>query len=430
MTGRFAPAIVAFAVGTAVVTHTSTIPEFFVQLHDANLLGAPLMTLLLATLGYPFVLSICAVLTGAAVILVAWRTRVRGAPDWYSALAAVLAVLCLTGRLGVSLDPIGWVCAAGLCLLLDRDDAASSINAVALVVLWSLLQGGATLGAVLAVIALAGALIDARGIDRRVRRKAAVAAAASIAGALQLHAFPWHAYGAHALYLDSLRAGAQRDFIWSGSLTAPAIGFSLMLIVAAWYGVRRKTQSADALSFFVLLALALIDARNLPYFGIVAGPVIADAVASFYVNARTFPVGTVRQYLVTFAAGAAAFIATLTVNEPKSMQWPNPQDPATRLAAAAASGGHRVLCENPRWCDGVNNSVMDDRAGIASAARQRVQFDVVHLTGPWRGDLRSGRVDAVIAQEGGTVEALLLSNGWRRTAFEGSRVLLQRGRAE
>jgi hypothetical protein len=135
--------------------------------------------------------------------------------------------------------------------------------------------------------------------------------------------------------LDALASGAQRDALWGSSLTVPSLGFALMLIVAGWYGIRRKAQGAEALTFFGLLALSLLDARNLPYFGIVAAPVVADAVASFYLGTRTFPVGSVRQYFITFAAASAAFVATLTANEPKTMQWPAPQDSAVNLAAAA-----------------------------------------------------------------------------------------------
>ncbi len=349
MNGRFCPAIVAFAIGTAVVTHASTLPEFFVQLRDPNLLGGPLFGAMLGALGYSFVLALCAILTAAAVVLVAWRTRVRGASDWYASLAAVLAVLCFTSRLGVSLDPIGWVCAAGVCLLLDRDDDASAINTVALVVIWSLLQGGATLGALLAVLAFIGALVDERAFGARVRRKALVAGACCIAGSLQLRALPWHAYGPHALYLDSLTLGALRDRIWGDASTASAIGFCLVIIVAAWYGIRRRAQAFEALSFFALLVLSLLDARNLPYFGIVAAPIAADAAASFYLNVRTFPVGSVRQYFVTFIAAAAVFAAVLTANEPKIAQWRLPADsPQTLIGSASAEDPSRaILCQNP-----------------------------------------------------------------------------------
>ena len=429
MNGRFSAAIVAFAVATAVVTRASMQPEFLVQLHDPNLLGGAIFAAAVHTLGYAFVLSLCAVLSGAAVLLSAWRARTRGASDWHAALAAILVALCLTGRLGVSLDPIGWVCAAAFCLVLDRDDKTSTFNAIAIVAAWSLLQGGAPLGALLAILALGGSIIDARGITPAVRRKAVIAGAAVLIGSLQPFALPWHAYGPHALYLDAYAAGAQRDRIWSSGFSVPALGFSLIAIVAAWYGVRRRALSADALTFFALLILALADGRNLPYFAIACAPIVADALASYYLDARTFPTGSVRQYLVTFAAAAAAFIASLTATEPKATSWPLAPGSPVRLIASRenAPEPHRILCVNPRWCDGVPGALLDDRAGIADARSRRTQSDVVNLRGHWRSELRESGIDAVIAGKDDSVESLLTSTGWRATAHDESRVLLQRG---
>lgn len=79
MNGRFSSAIVAFAVAAAVATHASVLPEFLVQLRDPNVLGGALFTWCLHVAGYAFVLAISGALSGAAVLLVAWRTRVRQA---------------------------------------------------------------------------------------------------------------------------------------------------------------------------------------------------------------------------------------------------------------------------------------------------------------------------------------------------------------
>jgi hypothetical protein len=426
MNGRFAPAILAFAVAGGAVVHPAMLPEFLVQIHDPNTLGGPIYSFLLQTFGYAVVAGLCAILTAATVLLVAWRTRVRGASDWHAALAAVLVGLCLIGRWGVSLDPIGWACAASFCLLIDRDDVAASINAIAVLAAWALLQGGATLGALLAVIALA---------DDANRKRVLFVAAAALVGILQLHALPWHAYGAHALYLDSLLSGAQRDRIWNGGFSLPGIAFTAMLALAGWYGVRRRARSADAIAFFALLLLSLADARNLPYLGIAGAPVVADAVASFYVNARTAPVTTVLQHFVTFAACALAFVATLAVTEPKVTIWPEaPGEPATLLKKLGADPhAHRLLCTEPRWCDGVHlvftqiHPFLDDRAGLASNRARRVQTDVVHATGAWRSELRKAGIDAIIAGDDEQVVALLASTGWRADARDGTRVLLRPG---
>ena len=139
MKGRFSAAIVAFAVATAFVAAGRALPEFFVQLRDPNLLAGPGATWLLHTFGFAFVLGVCAATAAAALLLAAWRTRLRGASDWHVGLAATFIALCLIGRIGVSLDPIAWLCAAAICLLIDRDDVWSSSATVAIVAVWALL---------------------------------------------------------------------------------------------------------------------------------------------------------------------------------------------------------------------------------------------------------------------------------------------------
>jgi len=431
VTRYFAP-IVAFAVATAFAAHARLIPEYLVQAADPNLLGGAVFHAALTTFGYAFVLALCAVLAGAAVLLCAWRTRLRGAPDLYAALAALLAALCLTGQFGVSLAPIGWVCAALFALLLERSGRVSVVLALVVVFAWSLLQGGATLAAILALSALAGSWLDARKIDDDVREKALIASGSIVLGLLQLHALPWHAYGAHALYLDALLAGAQRDRLWTGGITVNALAFAAVLIMAAWYGVRRKDRAADAIAFFVLMLLAMLDARNLPYFGLLAAPVIADAAASYYVGARTMPSGSFFGYSAAFAACAFAFIATIISTEPKVPMWPQTASEPAKLfvSLAADHHAHRVLCEKPRWCDGVAaifhgvQPLLDDRAGIANAGARRTQDDAVATQGKWRSELARERIDAVIAKSDTNIVALLTQTGWRLRASDGTRVLL------
>ena len=433
MNARFAATLVAFAVATAVVSRAHVLPEFLIQVRDPNLLGGPLYAMLLKTFGFAFVAGLCGILTGGAVLLVAWRTRKRGAPDLYAALAAVLVVLCMLGRLGVSLDPIGWICAAGFALMLERTDRASVANALLIVAAWALLQGGAPLAALLAILACLAALIDAGRFDDGVRNKALLAAGATILGAVQLHAAPWHSYGAHVLYLDAFVAGAQRNPLWTGALSLSATSFCAVIVLAAWYGVRRRGRSADALSFFALMLLAIADVRNLPYFGIIAAPIVADAAASFYVDLRTFPRGSVRQYAIAFGAASFAFIAVMTASEPKVIWWPQPDEqPAPLLVALAKDRhAHRLLCEEPRWCDGAQivfpniHPLLDDRAGVAPARARRAQQDAVATHGRWRIEMAQLGIDAVIAKDDANIVALLTSSGWRTSRIVAHRVLLR-----
>jgi len=259
-----------------------------------------------------------------------------------------------------------------------------------------------------------------------------------VLGTLQLHALPWHAYGAHALYLDSLLAGAQRDHLWNGGITVNGLAFCAVLITAGWYGVRRRERSADAFTFFALMLLAMIDVRNLPYFGLIAAPIVADAAASYYVGERTSPSGSFIGYSAAFCACAFTFIATMVGTEPKAVFWPQAtQQPAHLLVALAAdSGEHRILCEQPRWCDGTLeifqhiHPLLDDRAGWAAAAALRTQADAVSTHGSWRTELAREHVNAVIARSDANIVALLTQTGWRLESSDGARVLLVPGGAQ
>ena len=437
MNARFGATLVAFALATAIVSRPAILPEFLVQVHDPSVLGGALFGALLGRFGYAFVVALCAVLTGGAVLLVAWRTRKLGAPDNFCAFAAILASLCIIWRSGVSLDPIGWICAAAFALTLERTGRAAIIQGIVIIGVWALLQGGAPLGAILAFLAFIAARIDGRGFEV-VRDKAILAAGALIIGCLQLRGAPFHAYGAHLLYLDAFAAGAQHDRLWNNIFTLRAASFCAVVVVAGWYGVRRRGRTADALSFFALLLLAIADARNLPYFGIIAAPIVADAAASYYVDTRTFPRGSARQYTISFLAAAFAFVAVLTVTEPKAVWWPQPaEEPAHLLVALARDHRfHRVLCEEPRWCDGAQavfpnvRALLDDRAGLATPSARRTQDDAVATRGNWRQELKSTHVDAVIAKDDANIVALLTSTGWRTVKRDGYRVLLRPGGAQ
>lgn len=431
---RFGATIVAFAIAIAVVSRANVLPEFLVQVRDPNMLGGPLFAFLLKAFGYSIVSALCGVLSGATVLLVAWRTRKRGAPDFYATLAAIFAALCLSGRLGVSLDPIGWICAASFALVLEQDGRVANPRALAIVALWALLQGGALMAGLLALLAFGGAFIDSRRIDDTVHYKGVLARSAIVLGALQLHAWPWHAYGPHIFYLDAFVSGAQRDKLWTGGFSLQMASFCALVIAAGWYGVHRRGRAADALSFFALMILTIADSRNLPYFGIVAAPIVADAAASYYVDMRRFPHGTVRRYAVAFSAAAFSFMAWFAATGPKTVSWPRPADqPASLLVALARDQRpHELLCEEPRWCDGAETSfpnvhpLIDDRAGVASPAQRRAQADTVATLGEWRRELKEAGVDAVIAKKDANIVALLTSTGWRETKIDGARVLLHR----
>jgi len=433
MNGRFSAGIVAFALATAVVSTGGTLPEFFIQLRDPNLVGGGVYAWLLHTFGFSLVLGACAAITAAALMLAAGRTRLRGASDWHVGLAAVFIALCLVGRLGVSLDPIAWLCAAAICLLLDRDDLWSAAALVIVTAFWSLFQGGATLGALLVLLAAVAKLIERKKVDAAVARRLAAAVACIAVSLVQVHSGLFASYGAHALYLDSLLGGAQRDRLWSGAISPRDLGFAAIVVVAGWYGIRRRGRLGDAFLFFALLLLSLADARNLPFFGIVAAPVVADALASYYVEKRELPSGSFAAYALAFSAAACAFVALLTAVEPKTVAWPAPAVTPLLSSLLHHPGRHNVLCVQPRWCDAASlmrsralSVVVDDRGGLAGPIARRVQGDVSNAIGNWQEDLRRSNVDAILADQDNRLISLLHADGWEQSISSGGAILLRR----
>lgn len=433
MKGRFSAAIVAFAVATAFVSAGRALPEFYVQLRDPNLLGGPGATWLLHTFGFAFVLGLCAAIAAAALLLASWRTRLRGASDWHVGLAATFIALCLIARIGVSLDPIAWLCAAAICLLLDRDDLWSSAAIVAIIGAWSLLQGGGTMGALIVTLAAIASFVERRRLDAAIARKALTAAAGIAFSLVQIHGAPFSAYGAHALYLDSLLGGAQRDRLWVGSISAPDLGFAAIVVIAGLYGIRRRERLGDAFLFFALMLLALVDARNLPFFGIVAAPIAADALASYYLEKRERPAGSLAAYGFAYAAAAFAFIAAITAFSPKVVAWPKPDVAPLLGRLLDRPGPHRVLCVEPRWCDAVAllkhrglSVVLDDRAGAAGPLARRLQRDVENAAGNWQEELRRANIDSILADQNDRLVSLLHADGWSASISSGGETLLRR----
>jgi len=433
MKGRFSAAIVAFAVATAFISAGRALPEFFLQLRDSNLLGGRGATWLLHTFGFSFVFGLCAATAAAALLLSAWRTRLRGASDWHVGLAATFIALCLVGRIGVSLDPVAWLCAAAICLLLDRDDLWSSAAIVAITAAWALVQGGATMGALIVTLSALAGLLERRRFDAIAARKAILAALCIAVSLIQIHTGPFSAYGAHALYLDSLLGGAQRDRLWVGAISAQDLGFAAIVVVAGLYGIRRRERLGDAVVFFALLVLSLADARNLPFFGLVAAPIVADALASYYLERRERPAGSLAAYGLAFAAAAFAFIGVITAVEPKIVAWPRPSEAPLLSALLHRPGAHYVLCVQPRWCDAASSLkartlsvVLDDRAGISAPAARKMQRDVANAIGNWQDELRRANVDGILAEQNDRLVSLLHAGGWHTSLTSGGAILLQK----
>lgn len=433
---RFASALAALAVAALVVAHGLVLPGALLQLHDPRLLGGVLLHAFVHTAGFAFALALCAAFTGLALLLASRRTRERGAPDTFAALTAIVIAACLFDRAGIGLQPIAWAFTALVALMLEWRERRAWYAVVPILYAWGLIDGAATFGALLAVIAAAGATIDSRQWSARLRDRWIVAAASIPVVFVDGTRLSATFYGARALYLDGLLPGAERLRLFTAGAHLPAIALLTLVVLAAWYGVRRKHRAADALIFAIGVPLAVLDARMLPFVALVLAPVVADAMASYYVHRRTVPAASFSTLVLPALAAVAAFVMVVTIAEPRRFALPDPPGAPIALAKRLAGqpGRHRVICAQPIWCDAVSAlargnvaAVMDGRGGHATPPERRIQARFNAVRPGWQAALRAARVSAVIAPADSPVTVLLqLSGRWRAVATDGShRTLLE-----
>ncbi|MHB8145311.1 MAG: hypothetical protein ACYDEW_06710 [Vulcanimicrobiaceae bacterium] len=433
---RFASALAALAVAALVVAHGLVLPGALLQLHDPRLLGGVLLHALVHTAGFAFALALCAAFTGLALLLASRRTRERGAPDTFAALTAIVIAACLFDRVGIGLQPIAWAFTALVALMLEWRERRAWYAVVPVLYAWGLIDGAATFGALLAVIAAAGATIDSRQWSARLRDRWIVAAASIPVVFVDGTRLSATFYGARALYLDGLLPGAERLRLFTAGAHLPAIALLTLVVLAAWYGVRRKHRAADALIFAIGVPLAVLDARMLPFVALVLAPVVADAMASYYVHRRTVPAASFSTLVLPALAAVAAFVMVVTIAEPRRFALPDPPGAPVALAKRLAGqpGRHRVVCAQPIWCDAVSAlargnvvAVMDGRGGHAAPSQRHIQARFEGLRPGWQAALRAASVSAVIAAADSPATVLLqLSGRWRAVATDGShRTLLE-----
>ncbi len=448
---RFASALAALAalaVAALVVARGPVLPGALLQFHDPRLLGGVVLHALVHTAGFAFALALCAAFTGLALLLASRRTRERGAPDTFAALTAIVIAACLFDRAGLGLQPIAWTFTALVALMLEWRERRAWYAVVPVLYAWGLIDGAATFGVLLAVVAAAGATIDSRLLADRSRQWSArlrdrwIVAAASIP-VVFVHGTRLSAtfYGARALYLDGLLPGAERLHLFTTGAHLPAIAFLTLVVLAAWYGVRRRHRAADALIFVIGVPLAVLDARMLPFVALVLAPVVADAMASYYVYRRTVPAASFSALVLPTLAAVAVFVIVVTVAEPRRFTLPDPPSLPVALAKrlAGQSGRRRVVCARPIWCDAVSAlargdvvAVMDGRSGRAAPPERRIQARFEGLRPGWQAALQAADVNAVIAPADSPATVLLrLSGRWRAVATDQThRMLLEyRGRA-
>lgn len=404
-----------------------TLPSLYALAGDAHIgAGFFARTLLSAHAGWA-VSATCAIATAGTIVTVQYAVFLRGSNSRTAFFAGALALLCMSTRLGISFESIDWLAFAWIVVLLER--RAREIYAVPVTALASgLLTGGATFIALLCICTFAGVWLHERRFSRVVRTFGFTAAASTVAAFLQF-GWPWNLYGARALYLDTLSVGNERVPLFQLNLNAAIVAFAAILVLAGWFGIQRIRFGSDAIAFFAFALLAMIDARALPFFAIVAIPMLAQSINS--VSAAAFSKSTGR-----WLAGAAVLLVAISWTFPwRAGLPPSPDSPLALARRALADEGHAlILCTRSSWCDAATQfglePLVDDRSGFTHVGKRELLRRVDNADGDWQGSLLRANVAAIIAPADAPIASLLWRRYWRQAAADDSgRVLFERRHA-
>jgi len=190
VSARIFPGAVAIALAIAFAVNAYALPEFFIQVHDPNVLAAYAAGTLLHWAGITAVAALCGAFAAGAVLFCAWRAWIRGASWQLATLAALLAACCVAGRIGITFDPIAWFGAAVVALVADTDDRRAWYALVPFVFVWAMLENGATIALLISVAATIGAFADRKIEARDVRSRVFVCLAIAVAALAQPHLSP------------------------------------------------------------------------------------------------------------------------------------------------------------------------------------------------------------------------------------------------
>jgi len=337
------------------------------------------------------------------------------------------------------------------------------VNALAwllpLTVLWTNLHGGFFIGVMLtgcyAVGELAAAAVTPDPSDRRaaLARSApyALAAAGSLIVSL-LNPYTWHLHAHIVSYLSESYHFENINEFFSISFHHPAaLYFEIMIvlaIVAGWRALMRR----DFTSVFLLagwMHLALLGARNIPIFMIVAAPVVAAALAELLGDLAQAPVAAwVRRAADSFremaaevgemervprlhlVSAAALLLVTLISYSPAAprrfrAEYDTKAYPSKALSLLATPGFAKAVFTNDEWGDYLiyrlhpNTKVfIDGRSDFYGPEFGRKYLDVMSVKHDWQQSLDRYGVDAVLLPVDSSLAGTLKESRRWRVAYD------------
>ena len=401
------------------------------------------------------------VLSLAATLLFRYAVW-RGA----NVIAALMATLLATGASTVhylARPHIFTILALTVTLwMLERDRRSPSPAVwwlVPLMAVWTNLHGGFVAGIACLALVTVGAGIQAlldppeeRRFDR-VRRYGFLTGASALATLVNPHGWRLHQHMAGYLSSGWIRDVVE-EFQSPRFRSESMLQFEILLFAGILLTpiLWRRRQIGDLLAILFWAHAALVSARHVPLYAIVAAPVCAEAVTRWWAAwsigfRRRSVIGTLRDCLDDFSAGRqrSSLWVPCTLAILAIYPWTGPQDfpgnkfPVTavernaELIAPSAGARPRILTSD-QWGDYLiyhfypaGRVFVDGRSDFYGPAVGRQYLDLLNGAPNWERTMETDGFDlALLPIEWPLAQLLMRHPGWRVCYLDRQAILLER----
>jgi hypothetical protein len=355
-----------------------------------------------------------------ALAVTAWRAHQRGASTFATVITTALLGFAMMQSFGVRAQVFGWALLAIIMLLLDLESPLMFLI-IPLTVLWANVHASALIVPVLVALWTLGTAIEDRAWTPRVERNVLVTFGTVLA--VFLTPFSWH-LPAYALQLQTSAIRSSISEWQPPDLTIPAFSAGLLplIVLGCYFGVAAPRERwRDGILFAVTACLAFTAIRHMSICALVIAPMVAQRLSNAIPHHSRINIVLGERLSEAFVIGSsavAAFAIALTLNRAPAIAHSSLPEKAV-LTLAAATGEHRLYCEDFAWCSLAlpERSIrvfLDGRCDPFPASVWNSYLDVQRVTPRWRSVLDFYRVNAVLAKSGFPLAQMLSSQpGWR-----------------
>jgi hypothetical protein len=370
---------------------------------------------------FPWLALLTALAATLAILVTAYRARVRGASTIAIGITTICAGFSMLQSFGARAQVFGWLCLAVLMLLLDLENAWLYL-AIPVVAIWANLHASAAIAPVLAGAWTIGTWIEDRAWTARVRRNAILTAGCVLALCATPLSLELPGY-AVTLVNSPFRSTIQEWQPTGLFDTAFYAGVLPLVAIAAYFGIAAPRERwRDGMLFALTVPLAFMAVRHLPVCGLVIAPMAAQRLSTVltpYVRINAVLDERFSQWLIAITATVASIVVALDLTHtPAIAAMSLPKTPIAQLTALP--GEHKLFCEDFAWCSLALETpnvraFIDGRCDPYPASVWNDYMAIERLHPDWKVRLDRSGADAVLVRRGYPLaQALRRSSGWRR----------------